>query len=321
MNDSPVRRKFLAALERLIEQVKEDRSIVAAVLCGSLSHDTVWARSDIDLVLVTVDDKKVEPGSVTLDADGANVHAHLIPRARFRQLVEGTVHNSFMHSFLAKGRLLYSHDETLDDLHRRMQQVGDRDVELQLLRAGTEAVSSLAKARKWLVTRGDLDYTALWILYAATPLAQIEVIGRHLIADREVIPQALALNPLLFNTIYTGLLNTTKTRETVEAALDAADRYVADRAPALFGMLLDFLREADEARSCTEIESHFERQFDLAGATIACEYLADRGLVGKASTSAALTKRSNIAVQELAFFHLEQGAHAAETARADDAKA
>jgi hypothetical protein len=34
-----------------------DRSIVAAILCGSLSHDTVWAKSDIDLVLVTIDDK------------------------------------------------------------------------------------------------------------------------------------------------------------------------------------------------------------------------------------------------------------------------
>ena len=34
------------------------------------------------------------------------------------------------------------------------------------------------KAHKWFVTRGDLDYTALWILYAATPLARIEVIER-----------------------------------------------------------------------------------------------------------------------------------------------
>ena len=38
--------------------MREDRSILAAILCGSLSHDTVWARSDIDLVLVTVDDRK-----------------------------------------------------------------------------------------------------------------------------------------------------------------------------------------------------------------------------------------------------------------------
>ena len=47
------------------------------------------------------------------------------------------------------------------------------------------------KAHKWFVTRADLDYAALWILCAATPLAQIEIISRGLLADREVIPQAL----------------------------------------------------------------------------------------------------------------------------------
>ena len=55
--------------------MKRDRSILAAVLCGSLSHDTVWAKSDIDLVLVTIDDKKLEKASLSLYADGANVHA------------------------------------------------------------------------------------------------------------------------------------------------------------------------------------------------------------------------------------------------------
>jgi hypothetical protein len=34
-------------------------------------------------------------------------------------------------------------------------------------------------------------------------------------------------------------------------------------------------------------------------------YLADQGLVGKASTPVRLTKKSNVAVQEMAFFSLE----------------
>ena len=60
------RQTFTAALDALVDQIREDRAILAAVLCGSLSHDTVWARSDIDLVLVTIDDRKVESDSVSL---------------------------------------------------------------------------------------------------------------------------------------------------------------------------------------------------------------------------------------------------------------
>jgi len=304
MKPTPVERQLTVALEALVEQIKGDRSVLAVVLCGSLAHDTVWAKSDIDLILVTIDDQKVPESDVALYADGVNVHAFLLPRARFRSTVEGSAHNSFAHSLLAKGRLLYTHDQTIADLFARLRTIGERDTGLQLLRAATGALPPIDKAHKWFLTRGDLDYTALWILYAATPLARIEVIGARLLADREVIPQAMKLNPAFFKIVYADLLNSKKTAKNVQAALDAVDAYVAERAPALFALVIDHLREAGEARSASEIEAHFVRNFDLSGVTTACEYLADEGLIGKASTPVRLTKKSNVEIQELAFFHI-----------------
>jgi hypothetical protein len=298
--------RFREALDVLIAQVKTDRSVLAAILCGSLSHDTVWAKSDIDLVLVTIDDKIVKEGDVALNADGVNVHAFLMPRARFRKSVDASIDNSFLHALLAKGRLLYSHDESIADLCARLQEIGERDTQVQLLRAATRALAPIYKAHKWLLTRGDLDYTALWILYAATPLAQIEVVGRKRVADREVIPQALALNPAFFKIVYTDLLNAKKTRKNVEAALHAVDTYLAERARSLFAPVIEHLREVGEARSCTELEDYFQRNMDVSGVTAACEYLADQGLIGKASAPVQLTKKSNISVEELAFYSIEE---------------
>ena len=298
-------KRFLAALDALVAEVRNDRSVLAAVLCGSLSHDTVWEKSDIDLVLVTIDDRKTEATNLSLAMDGVNIHAWLMPRSEFRKNVEGAVRNSFVHSFLTKGRLLYTHDPTIADLCAALADMGARDRQLQLLRAATHALPLIYKARKWLITRGDLDYATLWMLYAATPLAQIEVIGAGLLADREVIPQALALNPDLFRTIYVDLMNTKRTRTNVEAALATVEHYLAARARSLFGVILDHLREVGEARSCTELETYFTRTFDVDCVTTACEYLADQGLIGKATAPVRLTKKSNVDVQELAFFSLE----------------
>jgi predicted nucleotidyltransferase len=316
MTSSSLPQQFAAALDGLIAQVKDDRSILAAILCGSLAHDTVWRKSDIDLVLVTVDGVPLDPSGFALNADGVNVHASLMTRTQFRRIVEGAVHNSFMHSLLAKGRLLYAHDESVADLCGRLQALGERDIELQLLRAATNALGPIDKAHKWMLTRGDLDYASLWILYAATPLAQVEVFSAKLLADREVIPQAMTLNPTFFRVIYTDLLNTPKTRPRVQAALDAVDGYVAARAPALFKPLLDHLRDTGEARSATEIDRHFERHCGLGGVTTACEYLADRGLVAKVSTPVHLTRKSHVAVQELAFVWTEVPRDRAAPARA-----
>ena len=293
---------FAAALEALVPQLKQDRAILAAILGGSLSHDKVWAKSDIDLLLVTADDTLMGPPHVSLYADGLNVHALLMQRTAFRKLAEGAVHQSFMHSFLAKSRVLFTHDDTIADLCARLQGIGERDTQLALLEAATSVMPCLYKAHKFLATRGDLDYTALWILYAATPLAQVEVISARKLVDREVIPQALALNPTFFKLVYTDLLNAKKTKKAVGGALAAADAYMAKRATRLFAPLLDYLRDAGEIRSASDIESHFARSHGIAGLTTACEYLSDQGHIAKASVPVRATKRSSTSLQELAFF-------------------
>ncbi len=299
-----IQKQFTQALEALIVQLKTDRSILAAILCGSLSHDAVWEKSDIDLALITIDDKKVEASSLSLNAGGVNVHAFTMPRAVFRKTVEGAVRNSFAHSLLAKGKLLYTHDETIARLCSQLNEIGERDTRIQLLAAATNALPSVYKAHKWMITRGDLDYTAFWILLAANSLARVEVIGARLLADREVLPQALKLNPAFFKTVYSDLLNEKKTRAAVQRALEAIDEYLNQRAAALFHPVIDYLREAGEARSATEIETWFKRNLDVGGISLACEYLADQGLIGKVSTPARVTKKSNISVEELAFIHM-----------------
>jgi len=309
MTQQSVQQKFAAALDALLDRVKQDRAILAAVLCGSMSHDTVWQKSDIDLVLVTVDDKdkKVGASSLALNALGINVHAILMPRAEFRKVVEGSVHQSFGHSFLAKGRLLYTHDPSIADLCERLHSIGARDASVQLLRAAMPALGEIDKAHKWFVTRRDLNYATLWILFAASSLARVEVIGAGQLVDREALPQAMRLNPEFFRAVYTDLLNERKTPARVAAALAAVDEYIAARAPRLFAEVIDYLRDAAEARSCTEIEDHFKKHFDVSGVTMACEYLAERGLIGKAATAVRLTKRSTIDVEELAFYYTPEG--------------
>jgi hypothetical protein len=295
--------RFSRALDTLISRIKNDRSILAAVLCGSLSHDTVWDKSDIDLVLVTIDDRKLSDEGLALSADGINVHALFMSRTDFRKAVEGSLHSSFFHSFLAKGKLLYTHEAAICALCDRLHSIGERDIRIQLLNAANSTLPAVYKAHKWFRTRGDLDYAALWILHAANALARIEVLNARQLADREVLPQALKINPTFFKLVYTDLLNNKKTAKTVQTALTAIDGYLSERTAQLFGLVVDYLQEVGEARSATELDNHFRRNFGIGSVTGVCEYLSDCGLIGKASLPVRLTKKSNLSVDELAFFY------------------
>src|SRR5437588_10932947 len=145
MGELSVPQAFAAALDGLIRQVEKDSSILAAILCGSLAHDTVWARSDIDLVFVTIDDRKVAGGDIPLYADGVNVHVLLVPRTEFRKIVEGSLHGSFVNSFLAKGRLLYTNDPTIETLFGRLQARGQRDTAILMLQVASGGLPALYK--------------------------------------------------------------------------------------------------------------------------------------------------------------------------------
>jgi hypothetical protein len=219
--------------------------------------------------------------------------------------VEGSLHGSFMNSFLAKGRLLYTHDPTIETLLDRLRSRGQRDTAILMLQVACGAVPALYKARKWLVTRGDIAYTSYWTLFAANSIARMEVIAAGLLPDREVIPQAEKLNAPLMRTIYSDLLQRGTDRETVEKALATIEDYLAVRARKVFAPVLDYLREHGDVRSSRDIEDHFKKTYGVDGITTACEYLADVGMIDKASTSVQLTRRSNVTLQELAFFASE----------------
>jgi|TARA_Y100000310_G_scaffold200447_1_gene200483 predicted nucleotidyltransferase len=297
------RERFEAALEKLIQQVKTDRNILAAILCGSLAHDEVWDKSDIDLVLICKDDNKTNNHGISLTEDDINIHTQVQQRGEFKRRVEGAARNSFEHSLYAKSRLLFSNDPSIEQLFTELQSIGARDTQLQLMRAGTEALISLYKAQKWYHVRQDLDLSALWILYTATPLAAIEV-GRHgEIIAREVIPDAQRLNPCFFDLIYSDLLNRKKTAKAVGGALAAIDEYLQSKVELLFQPILDYLADCGEPRSATEIGHHFQRNFNLPHAVIACEWLADIEVIDKLSNPTKLTNTSQIEVPELAFFY------------------
>ena len=90
----------------------------------------------------------------------------------------------------------------------------------------------------------------------------------------------------------------------MQAALDAADGYIARRSAdaCLRPLSSTFARRARRVRA-RRSRTTSSKNFGIGGAITACEYLADRGLIGKASIATRLTRRSNVDVQELAFFY------------------
>ncbi len=308
-----IQKQFETALDAFVNKAKEDRHVLAAILFGSLSADRVWEKSDIDLIVVTRDDKKlfrkegkdddeVSEGAALLEND-VYIHVFMQPRSAFRKMIEGGLQSSFMHSSFADSRLLFTRDETIRELYDGIGELKARDRQVQLMHAGVFVIPTLYKAEKWFHVKQDLHYSFVYILHCVNGLAKIEVFLHNQLASREVIQQALQLNPDFFNTVYTDLIDQPVSKETIAGALAHIDRYLEERISVMFQPILDYLEEEGSVRSVTEIETYFDNQMNLRGVTTVCEWLADKEIITRVSSPLRLTLKSNVEYEELAFYH------------------
>jgi hypothetical protein len=294
-----VRERYEAAIAALTETLRRDRTILGAVLFGSLAYDEVWEKSDIDLHLIG--EESVKPANYTLTADGISIHAYLMPRSQFKKIAEGSVQGGFMNSTLARSRLLFSKDDSLTLLFENAGPLGARDRQAQLLTRGIECLLPLTKAQKWFTVKRDYDYATVYLLHTAGALARVETIAAGDNPGREAIHQALRHNPTFFRHIYTDLLHGPKDAAAVGDALAAIDRYLTERIDLLFEPILDYLADAGGPRGTREINEHFSRHWGVTMIDAACDFLVEKGRVAAVGVPLRLTKDSRVTVDEAGY--------------------
>jgi hypothetical protein len=297
-----VRKRYEQAVEAFVARVREDSHILAAILYGSLSYDDVWEHSDVDMWLIARDENKKVRDYCLLEK-GVNIHAFIFPRAEFRKRLEGALQGSFIHSSFARSRLLYSHDEGIRDWFEAAQHVGERDRDIQVMRYACMLFASLTKAEKWLTVKRDPAYSYVWVLYLLNWLASIEVLRAGQVPGREVIHQALAVNPEFFTAIYAGPIHQPKSEALVAGILTRIHAYLDANVQAFFRPLFAYLAEAGEPRSVTELNDHFQKRAQTESIALACEWLADKGLLGRISAPLRLTEKSRVTVEEAAYYY------------------
>ena len=296
------------ALDNLTDTLREDMYILAAVLTSNLAEDNVWEKTTPHITLILRDGTKFKQKAYQLIEDGIPFRVQLHTRSDYRKLLDGTLQGSSLHSILAESGVLFSKDSLFSvegNANFRVGdpsclQVGERDKHSQLLNAAAQVAAILAKAEKWFHLKRDMDYTFLYLTYAVREVARIEVLMHGETPRRKVIYQALAHNPSFFNAVFTDLIDKQKDEAMLRDALERIDRYLEDNLQALFKPLLDFLEESGEERTITDIHTHFgkrELAFELA-----CEWLAQKGIIEQFSAPIRLTKDSQTSVEEPAYY-------------------
>jgi uncharacterized protein len=302
--------RFEAALNQLIERVAEDRYVLAIVLVGSLRTETIWHRESLGLWIIEADgvsrrlpsDGNDERVFRILVENGIDIHAEVIPRSRFKKMVEGASRTAFSCNFFAERRMVYSKDPSIASWFKKANSMATKDQERELLTFSTWTIHAHRHARKRLDIKGDLELAAQDTLGAAHSVAHTEIIRRGEVWEQDVIYRAMEGDPALFQTIYLDVLAKRKNRRVLSTALDAIDGYLDQRYRAHLKPLLGYLKKQNRVVPLSEMSDHFAfSQLHPWHLESACEWLERKGLLQKLSAPFKLTKRSLERVEEPAY--------------------
>jgi hypothetical protein len=307
-------KQYRAALEAFLVRIRDDHNIVAAVLVGSLSTETIWRKESIYLWLIEVDgvtkrlkaDGKNEDISRVLVEDGINIHAELIARSRFRQMVEGSSRTAFSCNFFAKRELVYCNDASIQNWFDQANSAATKDREKELLATTTWVIHSARYARKLLEVKQDIELAKQSVIWMAHNVAALEIVRQGEVYEQEAIYYAMKRKPDLFRAIYLNVLAKKATKKVLEAAIDAVDEYLEEKWSENLKPLLHYFKKQRRVIPLTELSEHFAySQLYPWHLESACEWMERKGLLEKLSSPFKLTKKSRIDVEEPAYLFVE----------------
>lgn len=302
--------RFQKALQLFLDRVRADSHLLAAVLVGSLSEETVWRRDAISLWLIEKDGvtKRLRADGDdprvfrTLVEEGVNLHVELIPRSRFKLMVEGSARTAFHYNFFARRQLVYCEDPSLAKWFEDADTLARRDQERELCIATTWLIHAHRHAARLLENQRDLELAFQELIGGAHCVAAAEVIAAGEVHEGLVIHRALELAPALMREVYLELLSAPRTAENLEKRRAGLEGYLERHAETRLRPVLAYLRKAKRLVPLSELADHFAHsQLYPWHLEAACEWLERKGRIGKFSAPFGLTKLSRVEVEEPAY--------------------
>ena len=310
MNRTEKLQRFQTSLDLFLERVRKDPNLLAAVLVGSLTETTIWRKDALCLWLIEKDGvtKRLRTDGEelrifrTLVEEGVNLHVELIPRTRFKRMVEGSARTSFRYSFFSRRRLIYSSDPALAKWFEEADTLARKDQERELCIATTWLIHSARHARRMLEDEKDLDLTFQELLGCAHCVAAAEVIVAGEVHEELLINRALQLAPEVMADLYVDLLNGSRSGARLGKKLAGFDAYLEKHADTRLQPVLRYLKKERRLIPLSELSDFFAHsQLFPWHLESACEWLETKGHIGKFSAPFALTKLSRVEVEEPAY--------------------
>jgi len=306
VEDKKLRQKFDNALESFMNRIESDNSILAVFVLGSYTNGIVWEKSDIDMVIVTKEEKVLQD-LIVIRENEVQICAYIISRNDYRRNQQRFLQGSITHHMLSTSKLIRSSDRGISEFNRDMFSVADRDKELQILVRSEMLVGDINKIKKTLYVEESLEKSINWVINATQEIARILIFLEGKIPGRDILTQAQEVSPNeILDKIIGEVFKNGFSKESVEYALNLIEDFIIKNTNRFFKPLFDYLKEGIGERTHSELDLHFQKATGFRGLTLveSITWLSDQAILMLGVKPKRITARSRVTVDETTIFYI-----------------
>jgi predicted nucleotidyltransferase len=294
-------KKYNDAVDKTVQLLKADNTVIGACLYGSANEGNMWIHSDIDMHVI-VSDEKIRYQEITLVYDDSIVNIDMFSREEFKSCIENRQGKGFLTaSILANSKLLFSKEPIIDEFYDDVKSLGKKEAKVIMFRIAAGCVLPMEKAYKYIYFTKELHRALPYIINIAEGFASLILFSNGIRAKKVNIPNASQYEPDLFKTIYYEITDNGLSEQTLKNAIDYIFDYFRKNQEKYFEPLIEYIKTENRVFSVSEINNYFQ-YFGIHGTSTICEWLVKENILNRASSPLKITSKSTVSVSEAAYF-------------------
>lgn len=244
--------QYQKAFNNTIDKLKQNESVLAAMVFGSMVTGDLWDESDIDLFVVA-NTESMEIKNIYMEEKNVPIHIKLMNKEKFLRLQEDDLKGGFIHRIFASSRLVFSKDLDVTAKYDNGRYYPDVDRERWNMVYLGNVIKGISTCRKYLNNEGL--YTAyVSSVKCVEDYARLFINSSGYMISKDAITMAINVNDNFkscIDELFEGKDNlSVRISKTIKYISDELDKNLRD----ITALLLNYMKEKDCFLSTEDIK-------------------------------------------------------------------
>lgn len=235
--------QYQMAFNTIIERLKDNKSILAVMVFGSIVTGDLWEESDIDLIVIT-DKALYEIKNIYTEEKNIPVHIKLMSHSKLTQLNDQNIKGDFINRIFASSKLVFSKELDITSIYDSGRYYPDIDKQRWSMVYLGNVIKRIGIAKKYLANDGI--YTAYTSsVKAVDDFARLYINYSGYMISNDAMTMALNLNDEFKKCVDALFFNNAKSADAIQGIVNYIQEFIERNIRGISEIVLNFMRQKD----------------------------------------------------------------------------